>query len=341
MSNLLEIKNLYKSFKLTASMHSLKRPILPAVIDVSLSLKKGETLGLVGESGCGKSTISKLIMGLLRPNSGQIMFHGKDLTRLSQRQLRPLRSKMQMIFQDPYASLNPRMTIADTVGEPFKIHGHINDHIGGHIHSNNSGTTIAERVNQLLERVGLEPWHGSRFPHEFSGGQRQRVGIARALALTPELIIADEPVSALDLSIQAQIINLLQDLQEQFNLTYLFISHDLSVVEHLCDNIAVMYLGRIVEQAPIDDFFRRPRHPYSEALLQALPIADPTCKQRVIPRGEIPSPLSPPSGCPFHPRCPYALPLCEQQRPELIAEETAHQVACHRSHELTLHGTTT
>ncbi|MEA3464878.1 MAG: oligopeptide/dipeptide ABC transporter ATP-binding protein [Thermodesulfobacteriota bacterium] len=337
MSNLLEIKNLDKSFKLSGSMHSLKRPILPAVIDVSLRLKKGETLGLVGESGCGKSTISKLIMGLLRPDSGQVLFQGVDLTRLNQRQLRPLRSKMQMIFQDPYASLNPRMTIADTIAEPFKIHSHLHNNL----HNNESGTTIDERVNQLLERVGLEAWHGSRFPHEFSGGQRQRVGIARALALTPDLIIADEPVSALDLSIQAQIINLLKDLQQQFNLTYLFISHDLSVVEHLCNNIAVMYLGRIVEQAPINDFFRRPRHPYSETLLQALPIADPTCKQRMIPHGEVPSPLTPPSGCPFHPRCPYAQTLCQQQRPQLIAQNSEHQVACHRSHELILQGTPT
>ena len=330
MDNLLEIKNLHKSFKLSANMHGLKRPILPAVIDVSLSLQKGKTLGLVGESGCGKSTISKLIMGLLRPDSGQIMFHGEDLARLNQRQIRPFRRKMQMIFQDPYASLNPRMNVADILAEPFKIHGNN--------HHNKANATIPERVKQLLEGVSLEGWHGSRFPHEFSGGQRQRIGIARALALTPELIIADEPVSALDLSIQAQIINLLQDLQQQFDLTYLFISHDLSVVEHLCDNIAVMYLGRIVEQAPIAAFFDRPRHPYSEALLQALPIADPTCKQRVIPRGEVPSPLTPPSGCPFHPRCPYAQPLCQQQRPELRQLTTQRLAACHRSEEITLAG---
>ena len=323
---ILEIKHLHKSFKLNSSGNSLKRPLLPAVIDVSLSLKKGQTLGLVGESGCGKSTISKLIMGLLKADSGEIVLQGHDIAQLNQQQMRPLRQKMQMIFQDPYASLNPRMTIFDTLAEPFKIH-----------HSA-AKTTIQSRVNQLLEHVGLEQEHGWRFPHEFSGGQRQRVGIARALALTPEVIIADEPVSALDLSIQAQIINLLQDLQQQFGLSYLFISHDLSVVEHLCDTIAVMYLGRIVEQAPIADFFERPHHPYSEMLLQALPIADPRCKKRVIPHGEVPSPLTPPSGCPFHPRCYYAQPRCSQQRPELQQSAPQRLVACHRSAEITLEG---
>lgn len=323
---LLEIKHLHKSFKLNSSGNSLKRPLLPAVIDVSLSLKKGQTLGLVGESGCGKSTISKLIMGLLKADSGEISFHGHDIVQLNQRQMRPLRQKMQMIFQDPYASLNPRMTIFDTLAEPFRIH---------QLHTKEALTT---RVNQLLEHVGLDEEHGSRFPHEFSGGQRQRIGIARALALNPEMVIADEPVSALDLSIQAQIINLLQDLQQQFGLTYLFISHDLSVVEHLCDTIAVMYLGRIVEQAPIADFFERPHHPYSEMLLQALPVANPRYKKRAIPHGEVPSPLTPPSGCPFHPRCPYAQPQCSQKRPELQQSAPQRLVACLRSAELTLEG---
>lgn len=323
---LLKISHLHKSFKLNSSGNSLKRPLLPAVIDVSLSLKKGQTLGLVGESGCGKSTISKLIMGLLKADSGAISFHGHDIAQLNQRQLRPLRQKMQMIFQDPYASLNPRMTIFDTLAEPFRIH---------QLHSKEA---LASRVNQLLEHVGLDKEHGARFPHEFSGGQRQRIGIARALALNPEVVIADEPVSALDLSIQAQIINLLQDLQQQFGLTYLFISHDLSVVEHLCDTIAVMYLGRIVEQAPIADFFARPLHPYSEMLLQALPVADPRYKKRPIPHGEVPSPLTPPTGCPFHPRCPHAQPRCSQQRPELQLAAPERMVACHRSAEITLEG---
>lgn len=323
---LLEIKHLSKSFKLNSRVNSLKRPLLPAVIDVNLSLTKGQTLGLVGESGCGKSTISKLIMGLLKADQGEIHFHNHDIAQLSQRELRPLRQKMQMIFQDPYASLNPRMSIFDTLAEPFKIH-----------HSE-SKETLTSRVNQLLEHVGLEAEHGVRYPHEFSGGQRQRIGIARALALTPELIIADEPVSALDLSIQAQIINLLQDLQQQFGLTYLFISHDLSVVEHLCDTIAVMYLGRIVEQAPVAEFFARPLHPYSEMLLHALPIANPQQKKRSIPHGEVPSPLTPPSGCPFHPRCEYVQAQCSQQRPQLQQHSAQRLVACHRSHEITLEG---
>ncbi len=326
MAPFLEIKHLHKSFKLSSNIRSLKRQLLPAVIDVNLRLTKGETLGLVGESGCGKSTIGKLIMGLLRPDSGQIFLEGCDMCQLSQKQLRPLRRKMQMIFQDPYSSLNPRMKIGDTIAEPFKIHG------------STSPLSIKQQVNVLLRRVGLHEELSSRLPHEFSGGQRQRIGIARALALTPDLIIADEPVSALDLSIQAQIINLMQDLQQEFQLTYLFISHDLSVVEHLCDNIAVMYLGRIVEQAPVDDFYRRPLHPYSEALLQALPIADPQIHKRIIPKGEVPSALNPPDGCPFHPRCPYAQPLCQQQRPELHEAATGHLVACHRSEELTLDG---
>jgi len=326
MAPFLEINNLHKSFKLSSNIRSLKSQFLPAVIDVNLHLTKGETLGLVGESGCGKSTIGKLIMGLLRPDSGQIMLEGRDMCQLSQKQLRPLRRKMQMIFQDPYSSLNPRMKIGDTIAEPFKIHGNDSEH------------SIKQRVNTLLQRVGLDENLASRLPHEFSGGQRQRIGIARALALTPQLIIADEPVSALDLSIQAQIINLMQDLQQEFQLTYLFISHDLSVVEHLCDHIAVMYLGRIVEQAPVDDFYRRPRHPYSEALLQALPIANPQHRQRIIPRGEVPSALNPPSGCPFHPRCPYTQKLCQQQRPELDEISPGHLIACHRRDEISLAG---
>lgn len=326
MTPLLELTDLHKSFRVAGGQNSFSHAKLPAVDGVSLRLYQGQTLGLVGESGCGKSTISKLIMGLLRPDSGSIRFHDQELSQLSARQWRPLRSQIQMIFQDPYASLNPRMTVSAILNEPFAIH------------TNLTAQQRQEKVAALLEKVGLEAWHGQRYPHEFSGGQRQRIGIARALALQPQLIIADEPVSALDLSIQAQIINLLDSLQEEFGLTYLFISHDLSVVEHLCDQIAVMYLGQIVEQAPVTQFYQQPAHPYSEALLQALPVADPTHTPHRLPQGEVPSPLDPPAGCPFHPRCPYAITICQQQVPSLAEIGDQHLAACHRSSELTLHG---
>ncbi|MCD6526888.1 MAG: dipeptide ABC transporter ATP-binding protein [Desulfuromonas sp.] len=326
MTPLLELKDLHKSFRVAGGKRGFSHSMLPAVAGVSLTLNKGQTLGLVGESGCGKSTISKLIMGLLRPDSGSIRFRDQELSQLNARQWRPLRSQMQMIFQDPYASLNPRMTVNAILNEPFAIHTKLNQQ------------QRRDKVASLLEKVGLEPWHGQRYPHEFSGGQRQRIGIARALALQPELIIADEPVSALDLSIQAQIINLLDSLQEEFGLTYLFISHDLSVVEHLCDQVAVMYLGQIVEQAPVEQFYRQPAHPYSEALLQALPVADPTRTAHRLPQGEVPSPLDPPPGCPFHPRCPYAISICRQQPPALLEIADQHVVACHRSGELNLGG---
>nr|WP_320050153.1 oligopeptide/dipeptide ABC transporter ATP-binding protein [uncultured Desulfuromonas sp.] len=322
---LLELRHVHKSFTVTGQQFG-KKALLPAVCDVSLQLERGKTLGLVGESGCGKSTISKLIMGLLKPDQGSIHYENTCLSDLSPRQWRPFRSHIQMIFQDPYASLNPRMTIEEILSEPFIIHTRLD------------ATQRRQKVHALLDTVGLSASFARRYPHEFSGGQRQRIGIARALALQPEIIIADEPVSALDLSIQAQIINLLAQLQQEFSLTYLFISHDLSVVEHLCDNIAVMYLGRIVEHSDVDSFYRQPAHPYSEALLQALPVADPSRPRQTLPSGEIPSPLDPPPGCPFHPRCPYTTDLCRQQVPQLALDRQQRLAACHHCNELTLHG---
>jgi peptide/nickel transport system ATP-binding protein/oligopeptide transport system ATP-binding protein len=323
---LLELRQLNKTFSVTGQHQFGKRVRLPAVCDVSLQLFAGKTLGLVGESGCGKSTISKLIMGLIAADSGSIYYQDTCLSALSPRQWQPFRRKIQMIFQDPYASLNPRMTVEQILAEPFAIHTAL------------SGAECRSKVASLLDTVGLPATFAQRYPHEFSGGQRQRIGIARALALQPEIIIADEPVSALDLSIQAQIINLLKDLQQQFGLTYLFISHDLSVVEHLCDEIAVMYLGRIVEQSSVEPFYRQPAHPYSEALLQALPIVDPSRRERPLPQGEIPSPLDPPAGCTFHPRCPYAIDTCRTRIPELALQANGRYAACHRCSELNLHG---
>jgi oligopeptide transport system ATP-binding protein len=265
-----------------------------AVQSVSLTIAAGETVGLVGESGCGKSTLGRTVLRLLRPNAGQITFAGTDITTMSERQLRPLRRKMQMIFQDPYASLNPRMSVGAAIAEPLEIHKLAATRGAKH-----------DRVVELLARVGLPADARGRYPHEFSGGQRQRIGIARALAVRPDFIVCDEPISALDVSIQAQIVNLLQDLQASDHLTYLFISHDLKIVAHLCDRVAVMYLGRIVELAPAAELYRSPRHPYTQALLSAIPVLDPTAKKpRVILAGDVPSPASPPPGCGFHPRCP-------------------------------------
>ncbi len=323
MEHLLEVRDLCKSFQSNSgSLGTVKRRLL-AVDQVSFNLRKGETLGLVGESGCGKSTTGRLILRLLEADSGQVLFQGQDVLQLSQRQMRPLRREIQMIFQDPYSSLNPRMNVGAIIGEPLQIHGLA------------SGNQLKDEVIRLMGTVGLTEEHYYRYPHEFSGGQRQRIGIARALAVRPSLIIADEPVSALDLSIQAQVVNLLQDIQKDFGLTYLFIAHDLSVIEHISDRVAVMYLGRIVELSDAVELYRSPRHPYSEALLNAVPIPDPSRKRIRTPlKGEVPSALNPPSGCHFHPRCPYARDIYNNQRPPLIDIGNGHLSACHFSEEV-------
>jgi oligopeptide/dipeptide ABC transporter ATP-binding protein len=300
---------------------SRKPAAVTAVAEVSLEIRRGETLGLVGESGCGKSTLGRTLLRLLEPSAGAIVFDGRDITEVPQRLLRPLRRDMQMIFQDPYASLNPRMSVGDAIAEPLVIH--------------RLASTAAERrrrVEELLERVGLPADAAGRYPHEFSGGQRQRVGIARALACRPKFIVCDEPISALDVSIQAQIVNLLEDLQEEERLTYLFISHDLKIVQHICDRVAVMYLGRIVELAEARALYREPKHPYTKALLSAVPRIDPKSRrERIILAGDVPSPLAPPPGCPFHPRCPVQdkPAACFSELPKLRVLGNGTQAACH------------
>jgi oligopeptide transport system ATP-binding protein len=316
---LLNVDDLKMHFPIYRGVLQRQVGAVRAVDGVSFDVKRGETLGLVGESGCGKSTTGRTILQLYRPTSGKVTFDGTDLVHLKGEELRQMRRKMQMIFQDPYASLNPRMTVAQLVGEPLMVH------------SVATGAEINERVQHLLEVVNLNPAFASRYPHEFSGGQRQRIGVARALALQPSFIICDEPISALDVSIQAQVVNLLEELQSQFNLTYLFIAHDLSMVKHISDRVAVMYLGVIVELATRDELYAKPLHPYTQALLSAVPIPDPIAdakRKRVILQGDVPSPANPPSGCRFRTRCPIAEAVCAETRPEFREIRPGHFVAC-------------
>ena len=314
MEKILQVQNLKKYFRVKAD----RKKWLRAVNGVNFFINEGETLGLVGESGCGKSTTGRLVLKLIEPTDGEIVFMDKDITYLSRRNIRPLRPLMQMVFQDPHSSLNPRMTVQQIIGEGLRLHGHMN-------HAQKK-----ESILETMSKVGLRPEHYSRYPHEFSGGQRQRIGIARALILNPKLIVADEPVSALDVSIQAQVINLLHDLKDKLGLSYLFISHDLSVVEHISDRIAVMYLGRIVEIASKRDLFERPSHPYTEALLSAVPGSGKRTKQsRILLKGDLPNPIDPPDGCHFHTRCPYVQSICRQEKPTLKDYQNGQQVLCH------------
>ena len=316
---LVEIKALRMWFPIFRGILQKHVADVKAVDTINFHVFRGETLGLVGESGCGKSTTGRAILQLYRPTGGEVLFEGKDLVKLKDNELRPMRRQMQMIFQDPYASLNPRMTVGSIVSEPLEVH--------------NIGTKAerVERVRELLRVVGLNPYFINRYPHEFSGGQRQRIGVARALAVNPSFIVCDEPISALDVSIQAQIINLLEDLQEQFNLTYLFIAHDLSVVRHISDRIAVMYLGKIMEMCDRDELYRNPMHPYSQALLSAVPIPDPVVeekRQRIILEGDVPTPVNPPKGCHFCTRCPKVMDVCKDNEPEFRDYGEEHFVAC-------------
>ncbi len=318
---LLDVRNLVMHFPLTKGIIFQKQVgAVQAVDGISLSVKRGETLGLVGESGCGKSTTGRAILQLYKPTSGEVIFDGKDLTQLGGGDMRKMRRHLQMIFQDPYASLNPRMTVGSIVSEPMQIHDLV------------PKKDRNQRVQELLQTVGLNPYFANRYPHEFSGGQRQRIGIARALAANPDFIVCDEPVSALDVSIQAQIVNLLEELQDNLGLTYLFIAHDLSVVRHISDRVAVMYLGKIVELADRNDLYEQPLHPYTQALLSAVPIPDPVVekgRERIILTGDVPSPINPPSGCHFHTRCAYVMDVCRSIDPILADQGNEHFVACH------------
>jgi oligopeptide transport system ATP-binding protein len=318
---LLRVEHLVKHFPITRGLIIQKTiGAVRSVDDISFEIRRGETFGLVGESGCGKSTTGRTILQLYEPTSGHVFFEGVDLVQLDGNEMRRVRRRMQMIFQDPYASLNPRMTVGEIIGEPLMVHHTL------------KGAAIQERVDELLELVGLNPAFGNRYPHEFSGGQRQRIGVARALALNPLFIVCDEPISALDVSIQAQVVNLLDDLQDQFGLTYLFIAHHLSMVRHICDRVGVMYLGILVEQAEREELYAHPLHPYTQALLSAVPVADPVVEEkrkRIILEGDVPSPANPPSGCRFRTRCWLAEKICAEQVPEWRQISPGHFVACH------------
>ena len=317
-SPLIEARNLSKSFAIGGGFLA-KKKVVRAVEDVSLQIQRGETFGLVGESGCGKSTIGRTLLRLYEPTSGQIFFEGSDITKAN---MRPYRKKMQIVFQDPYASLDPRMTVGDIVGEPLDIY-----------HAYESKAERREKILELLNLVGLNSEHMNRYPHEFSGGQRQRVSIARSMALRPDFMVCDEPISALDVSIQAQVINMLMELQQKLNMTYLFIAHDLNVVRHISKRVGVMYLGSLVEVCDANELYKNPLHPYTQALLSAIPIPDPNVsrsRHRVVLEGEVPSPMNPPKGCKFHTRCPYARDVCREARPETIEVGQGHTCACHK-----------
>lgn len=320
---LLEVRGLKKYFPVEAGFLMRKVADLKAVDDVSFKINKGESVGLVGESGCGKTTVGRSVLRLIEPTEGEILFEGKDIVDLGKNDLQSIRSRMQLIFQDPYSSLNPRLTVGDIITEPLLIHG---------LAEKNE---INERITRLMLDVGLSPSQSRRYPHEFSGGQKQRISIARALAVVPSFIVADEPVAALDMSIRAQILNLMKDLQDKYDLTYLIISHDLTVIKHMCNRIMVMYLGSLVEVATRESLFKRPYHPYSFALISAIPIPDPLIKpNKIILTGDVPTPINPPSGCKFHPRCSYAKSRCSEEIPALEEIEEGHFVACHFAREL-------
>ncbi|GGE07199.1 ABC transporter ATP-binding protein [Marinithermofilum abyssi] len=315
---LLQVRNLKKYYPIRGGVFGRKIGEVKAVDDVSFAVKKGETLGIVGESGCGKSTTGRSILRLEEPTAGEVEFEGADLTKLSGEEMRRMRRELQMVFQDPFASLNPRQTAGSIIEEPLIVHG-----LG-------DAKERKEKVKELLSVVGLDSYHAGRYPHQFSGGQRQRIGIARALAVNPKLIVADEPVSALDVSIQSQVLNLLEDLQETYDLTYLFIAHDLSVVRHISDRVGVMYLGRMVELADRDELYEHPIHPYTRALLSAVPVPDPDAKrERIILTGDVPSPTNSPKGCAFHTRCPHVMDICREKRPEFKDQGSGHFAACH------------
>jgi oligopeptide/dipeptide ABC transporter ATP-binding protein len=314
---LVEVRHLVKHFPVRSGVLQRVSGWIRAVDDVSFTIRRGETIGLVGESGCGKTTVGRTLLRLIPATSGQVLFDGRDVFTLPRREVRALRQKMQIVFQDPYASLDPRLPVGESIGEGLLIHGM----------RDREQRELA--VREMMRKVGLEEYHARRFPHEFSGGQRQRIGIARALVLAPKFVVCDEPVSALDVSIQSQILNLVKDLQAEFHLTYLFIAHNLAVVEHISDRVAVMYLGKMVELSDRDELYRRPLHPYTQALLSAIPLSDSTvARQRIILRGDVPSPLNPPAGCRFHPRCPHAMPICQQEEPAFLEKAPSHFVAC-------------